>query len=264
MQAELVSKNHTLQRRIVSSEKTVNETGKCREELEEKLSQATKEVNRVQNCLKSLEEAHEATCKKLRSDLAQSKAESTKQLTSLRQLNTEEQEKSKALQHRCAEMQQHAMSRISELAKSLEKHDDSAEKLLVAKDEIIQLENAVTYLQDERLQVNRDHDAECQRLQHAIESLHHEIGLRTIETNEMSKAYDVERKKTEQLQNNSVSIEASLKQMEQKCQLVEDEKKQSTTLIDNLKREKDTLKCELEKLSNNATQARAEVDEVGT
>lgn len=264
MQAELESKNNKLQRRIVSSEKTMNDAEKCKEELEERLSQTTKEVNRLQNCLRSLEGAHETTCKKLRSDLTQSKAKSSKQLSSLRQLITEEQEKSKTLQQRCSEIQQHAMKHINELAKSLENHDDSAEKLLIAKDEIIQLENAVTHLQDEKLQINRDHDAECHRLQHAIESLHHEIGLRTIEANEITKAYDAERTKTKQLQNNLVSSEASLKKMEQKCQLLEEEKRKLSTVIDDLKREKDSFKSKLETLSNNATQARAEVDEVST
>lgn len=264
-QAKLGSKSKILENRLESNEKVISEAAICRKELEEKLKIAMKEVDRLGN----YKETHEVEIAKLRDDASKSTAESAKHLSALRLALSEEKEKSKRLEKRCNEINEHTIKRIGELAKSLENHDDSAEKLIIAKDEIIRLENAVTRLQEQQLQTARDHDAECQRLQHAMEACQNEIRLRIIEANEVTKECAVEKSRSKQLQKELISCEASIKKYEQRCQSLEAEKKMLTDLVEDLNNEKQALQIKIEDLSNqtkemkqSASQSRAEANEV--
>lgn len=256
------SANQALERRLAASEKEILEATKGKEKLEEKLDITTKEVKRLQTCLKSAQDTHDVELAQLRCNVDRITAESTKNLSSLRRSLTDEQERSKKLEQRCNDMQERAMKHIGELAKSLEKKDDSAEQQLVARDDIVRLEHTVKRLQESQLQTNRDHDAECHRLAHTIEACHNEIRLRVMEANAVSKELNVEQSRYEQLQKELVSTDVSLKKCEQRCCLLESENK-------NLKIENKSLKNELESLSSQtkemtltATKARTEADKV--
>jgi chromosome segregation ATPase len=267
--AKLESKNQILEKRLGSNEKLIADATKVKNELEEKLKYSNKELDRLRSCLALLEESREAETKKLRSETAQSTADLTKQLSSVRLLLTEEQERSKRLNTRIAEIQQSAMNQINELAKGLENHDNYNEKYMVAKDEILRLENLVEALQEDKLQSTRDHDAECHRLQHAIESCHHEVRLRTMEANEVTKECAIEKLRAEKLHKDLLSMNGSLKSCEQKCLLLEQEKKKLSDSIEHYKQQKASLEHKLEVLSNemneikqSAVRTRAEVDDV--
>ena len=267
--AKLESGSQILQRRIASSEKIISDFTQEKEELNEKLAHATGENNRLQIRLETMKEDYEKEINVLRSDLALSISESTDKLAGLRLVLTDEQEKAKRLEQRCIEVQQHAKQRINELAEELEKQDNTTEELIVAKDEVVRLKHALTSLQEEKLQNSRDHDAECHRLQHAIESLHHEIRLKAIEANEVSKVIDGETKKSAELSKTLMCNSASLKRSEQNCKLLKDENQKLSSMIEDTKRENESLKREFEALANQtnemeraATQAHTEVNEV--
>jgi chromosome segregation ATPase len=187
----------------------------------------------------------------------------------LRRLLTEEQDKCKKLEQRCCEIQENAEKHINELAKSIGKHDDSAEKLLIAENEIVNLENAVMLLQQEKITLTRDNDAEVQKLHHAIEACHNEIRLRVIEANEISKECAMEKSRTESLQGDLLSSEASVKKCEQNYQLLEQEKHKLSVMIEDLKLAKESAERKFDELSKEtaetkrtASKARAEADEV--
>ena len=161
------------------------------------------------------------------------------------------------------------MKQIGELAKSLERKDDSLEQLVVARDEIVRLEHAVTHLQERELQTKRDHEAECHRLQHCIEACHNEIRLRVMESSAATKELETEQTRYEQLQKDVMSKDVSLKKWEQRCCLLESEKKKVEESIQNLKMKINTLQQQVESLSSQtkemkqtASQARAEADKV--
>ena len=267
--AKLESGSQSLQRRIASSEKIIADFTDDKKELEEKLANATGENNRLQTRLEAMNQAYEKEINKVRNDLALSISESTEKLATLRRVLTDEQEKTKKIGQRCAEVQEHAKNRIKELAEEAEKQDNKTEELIVAKDEVLGLKNALNSLQEEKLRSARNHDAECHRLQHAIESLHHEIRLKAIEANEISKTVDGETKKAAELSKTLMSSSASLKRSEQNCKLLEGENQKLSSMIEDMKHENESLKRELEALANGtndmkqaASQARKEVNEV--
>lgn len=245
---KIESKNRILECRLATNEKTINDTSKHTLELEEKLDWMSKEQNRLQSCLALKEAANDAEVNKFRNESIQSKAELTKQLSAVKVLLVEEQEKSKRLEQRCVETHEHALNQIMELSKGLEKRDDCAVKLIIAEDTITKLENVVTVYHDDKLQANRDHDAECQRLQHAIETCHQELSLAVMERREFMKICDAEKARSEQLQKDLVLCEASLKRCEEKCQLLEGEKSKLSTLVEEHLCQKETLQHELQLL----------------
>jgi chromosome segregation ATPase len=251
------------------TEKLITEITRNKEELEIRVKVADKEIQRLQTSLEAVEEAHNSELNKLRTETAHFTAESAKDLSMVRLLLSEEQEKCKKLEQRCGEIQEHAKRHISELAKSLERHDDSAEKLLIANNEIVNLENAVMLLQQQKITSTRDNDAECHRLQHALEACHNEIRLRMIEANEITKECTMEKSRAEQLRKDLLVSNASLKKCEQNYQLLDQEKKKLSDIIDDLKLEKESVLQKFNDLSKEtvemkqlASKARAEADEV--
>ena len=259
---KLDSKISALERRLLSNEKTLSDAERCKTLLDEKLNHANKDLARLQTCLQTTKETHMLEIKKLQHDMGQSLADTNKRLSQFKLLLAEEQEKSKKLDLRCSELHDDAMKHINELALSLEKHDDCSDELLVAKDEICRLENTLTNLQDEKLQISRDHDAECHRLHHAIESCHHEIRMKTIESNQAAKEYDIEKERAGQFQKDWIQSESSRRKYEQKCQLLDEEKRKLVALTKDLNQNKALLESELKDMKQNLTQTRAEADEV--
>jgi chromosome segregation ATPase len=266
---KIESNSQALNRRLALTEKLITEITRNKEELEIRVKVADKEIQRLQTSLEAVEGAHYSELNKLRTETAHFTAKSAKDLSMARLILSEEQEKCKKLEQRCGEIQEHAKRHISELAKSLERHDDSAEKLLIANNEIVNLENAVMLLQQQKITSTRDNDAECHRLQHALEACHNEIRLRMIEANEITKECTMEKSRAEQLRKDLLVSNASLKKCEQNYQLLDQEKKKLSDIIDDLKLEKESVLQKFNDLSKEtvemkqlASKARAEADEV--
>ncbi|KAL7519953.1 hypothetical protein ACHAWX_004711 [Stephanocyclus meneghinianus] len=268
--AKLESNNQILERRLLTNGKIINDNATIKAELEEKLDGALKEVNRLQLCLKTSEENHESETKKLRNEVQQSHAESKKQLATLKIQLVEEQERSRILEQRCSETHEHAIKHINQLAIDLDqkRSNDCTEKLLIAQDHIVKLENTITLLQNDKIQASRDHDAECHRLQHAIETCHQELSLAVIERREAMQTSEAEKTRAEQFQRDLVTSEASLKKCEHKCQLLEEEKSRLLALGEDRQHQNESLSHELRVLSDktkeieeSASKARLEADE---
>ena len=117
--------------------------------------------------MKQSEETYKQKTDQLRHEFAQTEMELKKQLALANTSLVEEQAKTKDLERRCIETQEHAMKQISNLAKDLKTDDDSREKLLVAQDQIIMLDNRIMDLQSEMKQLVNNHQAQVQRLEHA-------------------------------------------------------------------------------------------------
>jgi chromosome segregation ATPase len=268
---KLESNNQILERRILTNGKIFNDNVAIKAELEEKLDDAVKEVNRLQSCLKTSEENHESETKKLRNEILQSHTESKKQLATLKMQLVGEQERAKVLEQRCSETHEHAMKHINQLANDLDqkRDNDCTEKLLIAQDQIVKLENTITLLQNDKIQASRDHDAECHRLQHAIETCHQELSLALIERREAMQTSEAEKARAEQLQRDLATSEVSLKKCEHKCQLLEEEKSRLLALSEDRQHQNESLSNELRVLSEktkesqeSSSKARLEADEV--
>eukprot|EP00804_Cyclotella_cryptica_P026550 CCRYP_015397-RB/>CCRYP_015397-RB protein AED:0.04 eAED:0.04 QI:1097/1/1/1/0.75/0.8/5/65/564 len=244
--------NQILEKRLSTSGKIMNDNAKIKAELEEKIDCATKEVNRLQSCLKTLEESHESETKRFRNEVRQSNTESKKQLSSFKMLLLEEQEKTKTLEQRCSEMHEHAIMHINQLAKDLDKtqKNDCTEKLLIAHDQIVKLENTITLLQNDIMQASLDHDAQCHRLQHAIETCHQELNLTLMERKETMQTLEAEKAQSEQFQRDLVTCQASLTKFEHKCKVLEEENSRLSALAEDHQYRNESLSRELRVLSD--------------
>ena len=205
--------------------------------------------------MKQNEETYKQKTDKLRHEFAQTEMELKKQLTSANTSLVEEQAKTKDLERRCIETQEHAMKQISNLAKDLKSDDDSREKLLVAQDQIIMLDNRIMDLQSEMKQLVNNHQAQVQRLEHACESCHKDLNLVLLNMEQSEKNVASEKARTTQLQNELGEAEQSLQQLESRYQLLIDEKTKLAQTIEDLNYEKTSLeakvKCTLEQAEGN-------------
>ena len=219
-------------------------------EFEESVKNTTRELTNLKATLKQNEETYKQKIDQLCLDFAQNEMEIKKQLTLANTSLVEEQAKAKDLQRRCSETQEHAMKQISNLAKDLKTDDDSREKLLVAQNQIIMLDNTITDLQSEMKQLVNNHQAQAQRLEHACESCHKDLNLVLLNMEQSEKNGAAERARSTQLQNELGEAEQSLQQLESKYQLLIDEKTKLSQTIEDLNYEKTSLeskvKCTLE------------------
>ena len=205
--------------------------------------------------MKQNEETYKQETDQLRHEFAQTEMELKKQLALANTSLVEEQAKTKDLERRCIETQEHAMKQISNLAKDLKSEDGSREKLLVAQDKIIMLDNRIMDLQSEMKQLVNNHQAQVLRLEHACESCHKDLNLVLLNMEQSEKNVASEKARTTQLQNELGEAEQSLQQLESKYQLLIDEKTKLSQTIEDLNYEKMSLeakvKCTLEQAEGN-------------
>ncbi len=234
---------------MAATEKELAETNNLKNDLEEEVDCTNQELHRLRDALKS--DANERQkelelARKMHSDI---ETELKQQLSKVKAMLNEEQLKSKDLESRIVEAQENASRRIDELVKDLDKTDDFNESHLVARNQIAKLEIAVANLQDEKKQYFLDSQAEIARLKHACESCHNEANIAIVEKTDLQKTLEVEKTRSEQLRRDLEESERSIIKLEEKYQLISDEKK---TLVRNLE-DTETEKKSLEKRVNVLT-----------
>jgi len=228
--AKMNSTQQSLERRIQVAKKELSQAISSKAELEGKWKQSIKELDYLRDAFGEKDDAYKQEVEKLRRFLQQNESQLTKQLSSTKALMVEEQAKTKNLERRCLETQDHAMKQIADLAKSLSGDaDDSSDKLLTAQDRIASLENKCSNLKNELNFTTQTHKAEFQRLQHACESCHKDLNLVLLEKNENERIFAAERVK--------------LKDTEERCQSSIHEKTRLSRKIEDLTNEMELLKA---------------------
>jgi hypothetical protein len=240
---ECNSKYELLQRKVLVAENEVVAVTKLKEELMIAMDHTNKELSCLQDILKSKEEQFTKAEDKLRHDMKQSEMEWKRQLSSLKSSSIDEQDKTKKLQHHCDEIQEHAMKHIQELANDLHQKDDTEQNLLIAQDTIVRLENQISSLQTEIKHIQRSHQTECTRFEHAIETCHQDMNLTVIEKTETYKEYKVELVKVENLQKELDECRRTLVKLDE-------EKSRMSHWLEDVKAENKALTCK----ANNAMQ----------
>lgn len=242
--------------------------------MEESVDYANKELCRLRDTISANSKESKIEIQTLRKNISISETEWKHQLSTLKAVLMKEQSKSKELERRLLETQDHAMKQIQELANDLNNTDDSKEQLLYAQGKIVKLENATATFQEEKNQILLNHQAETQRLKHACESYHRENHLALLEKNEMEKEYNAERAKSEQSQKELEKIERALLKVEEKYQLLMDEKmklvhrsedlelanktleQQKTSIFEGMRVLKEEFQALKEKAANDQTKAK--------
>lgn len=212
-------------------------------------------LEQLQETLTNKEESFKQRIDQLTTERAQSKSGYKKQLDSTNILLSEEQTKSKELERQCLATQEHAMQQIASLAKDLKPKDDSKEMLLVvAQDQIIRLDNTIANLQMEKNNSLLNHEAEVQRLEHAIESCHKDLNLCLIDKAAAEKCNAVERTKAIQFQKDLGLVNESLQKVNNKYQLLVDEQIKLSQQINTLSEENASMEnkamCKLAKATS--------------
>lgn len=240
---ECNSKCELFQRKVLVAENEVIAVTKLKEELMIAMGHTNKELSCLKDLLKSKEEQFTKAEDKLRHDMKQSEMEWKRQLSSLKSSLIDEQDKTKELQHHCDEIQELAMKHIQELANDLHQKDDTKQNLLIAQDTIVRLENQISSLQTEIKHIQRSHQTECTRFEHAIETCHQDMNLTVIEKTETYKEYKVELVKVENLQKELDECRRTLVKLDE-------EKSRMSHRLEDVKAENKALTCK----ANNAMQ----------
>ena len=228
--AKIEVNNRTLERRTQAAKKEVSQAISSKAELEDSLKCTNKELDRLRDTLAAKEEWCKNEAEQLAEKFRHSQSQFKKQLAATNAMLVEEQAKTKDIEHRCLESQEHALKQIADLSRDL-KRDDNSDKLLTAQDQIIKFENTCSNLQNEVRQLLHSHQAEVQRLQHACESCHNDLNLVLLEKNENEKMAASERMKLSQ----------KIEDLEESERLLLDEKMKLSRKIEDMKAENNSL-----------------------
>ena len=242
------SKCKTLERKLLATEEQLGCVKKQAADVEESLNRRSKDLSRLQETWRGKEDGYKQDTEKRQAESAKAKSELKKQLAASKVALAEEQTKAKQLKGRCLTTQDHAMKQVDKLAKELDREDHS-EKLIIARDQIVKLENTCLNLQNEIKQSAGKHQAEIQRFKHACESTHKDLSLVLFERKESDKIINTEKVKRDQLRKEFEASERSLLKLEE-------QKMKLTQKLEDLERSLKTTMTEADVLKEQASKAK--------
>ena len=242
------SKCKTLERKLLATEEQLGCVKKQAADVEESLNRRNKDLSRLQETWRGKEDGYKQDTEKRQAESAKAKSELKKQLAASKVALAEEQTKAKQLKGRCLTTQDHAMKQVDKLAKELDREDHS-EKLIIARDQIVKLENTCLNLQNEIKQSAGKHQAEIQRLEHACESTHKDLSLVLFERKESDKIVNTEKLKRDHLRKEFEASERSLLKLEE-------QKMKLTQKLEDLERSLKTTMTEADVLKEQASKAK--------
>jgi chromosome segregation ATPase len=234
------------------AERDVKERVAATKVLEEALESNKTEVNRLKDTLAAMKAEHEEEVKHLRQGIMQIEHELRAQLSQAQQLLAEEQTKSAKAEMRYKEAHESHIQSIKQLGSEFEGNtDDTKEKLLVAQDNIRQLENKLSNLEGEKLQLVQNGEAEMQRLKHALESCHKDLGLALMQKEETAKMVEVMTTNTSQQSKQLEECKRAAMKADEQCQLIGNEKVMMQRKIDELVLEKKEFEQRMQIVTDN-------------
>lgn len=249
------------QERILIAERDAKESVIITQGLEESLESNKTDVARLKDALAVKKAEYEQEVKQLRQCIMQTEHELRAQLSQAQQLLADEQTKSAKAESRYKEAHECYIQSIKNLAREYEGNsDDTKEILLLAQDNIRQLENKLTNLEGEKVQLVQNHTAEMQRLKHAVESCHKDLNLVLLQKEEVSKMVEAMSTKASQQTNQLEECERAVMKADGKCQLTEKEKVMMQRKVDELMLEKKELEQRMQIVSDSMLVAKKEAN----
>lgn len=220
--------------------------------LEEALEGNKADNIRLKDTLASEKADHEEEVKHLRQTIMQTEHELRAQLSQLQKLLADEQTKSAKAEMRYNEAHESHIQSIKDLGREFEGNtDDTKEKLLVAQDNIRQLENKLSNLEGEKIQLDQNHKAEMQRLKHALESCHKDLGLALMQKEEATKMVEVMTTNTSQQTKQLEECKRAAMKADEQCQLIGNEKVIMQRKVDELMLEKKAFEQRMQIVTDN-------------
>ena len=247
----------TLQERILIAERDEKESAAVIKGLEESMESSKNDSTRLKDTLAAKKAEHEGEVKQLRQSMMQTEHKLRAQLSQAQQMLADEQTKSAKAEIHYKEAHESHIQSIKQLAREFEgSSDDTKEKLLVAEDNIRQLENKLSNLEGEKVQLVHNHQAEMQRLQHACESCHKDLNLVLLQKEEASKMCEAMRTKMSQQTKQLEECERAEMKADEQCQLLENEKAMMQRKVDELILENKALEQRMQIVSDSVLEAK--------
>ena len=229
--------------------------------LEEALEGNKADNIRLKDALVAEKAEHEEEVTHLRQAIMQTEHELRAQLSQAQQLLADEQTKSTKAEMRYKEAHESHIQSIKQLGSEFEgNNDDTKEKLLVAQDNIRQLENKLSNLEGEKLQLVQNHAAEMQRLKHALESCHKDLGLALMQKEEATKMVEVMTTNTSQQTKQLEECKRAALNADEQCQLIGNEKVMMQRKVDELMLEKKEFEQRMQIVTGNMVAAKKEAN----
>lgn len=251
----------TLQERILIAERDAKESVAVTKGLEERLESNTTDIARLKDTLAVKKAEYEEEVKLLRQGMVQTEHELRAQLSQAQQLLADEHTKSTKAEIRYKEAHECHIQSLEQLAREFEgNNDDTKEKLLVAQDNIRQLENKLSNLEGEKVQLIQNHTAEMQRLKHAVESCHKDLNLALLQKEEASKMVEAMSTKATQQTKQLEECERAVMKADEQCQLIENEKGMMQRKVDEMMLEKKELEQRMQIVSDSMLVAKKEAN----
>lgn len=208
----------TLQERLLVAEREVKERASIMKELEETLTSVNDQIDQHKDTLETMKVEHGEELTRLRQSMTRSDQELRVQLSRAQKLLADEEAKSDEVHKR------HIQS-IKQLTKEFEgNNDDTKEKLLAAQDFIRQIENKLSNLEGEKVQLQHNHQTEMQRLKHACESCHNDLNLALLQKEEISKMCETMSLKESHQTTELEELKRTMLQSDEQCELLKNEK----------------------------------------
>eukprot|EP00984_Skeletonema_dohrnii_P027759 scaffold17416_cov72-Skeletonema_dohrnii-CCMP3373.AAC.1 len=249
----------TLQERILIAERDAKESAAVTRGLEESLESARKDAARLKDTLVAKKAEYEEEMKQLQQDIMKSEHKLRAQLTQAQQLLSDEKDKSAKAELHYKEAHESHIQSIKELAKEFEgNRDDTKEKLLEAQDRIRHLENKLSNLEGEKVQLLHNHQADMQRLKHACESCHNDLNLALLQKEEASTMCEAMSSKASQQTKQLEEYELAVMKADEHCQLLENEKLMMQRKVDELNLENKALEQRMQIILDSMLAAKKE------
>ena len=214
--ANYKAKVSTLEQQIQEFKTEALQLSTFKDELEDSLSKSSAQLVHLQESLITKEKEHKQNTTQWKEQLANAEVDSKKEITCLKQQLNEEQTKVKDLERQCIQTQEHALQQVAKLAEDLKPDERCKEELLIAKDQILRLDNTISSLQQDMKQQLLDHQTELHKLEHAIESCHQDLNLCLIEKTNAEKSATSQQTKATNFQKQLEETESSLASTENK------------------------------------------------
>ena len=259
--AKYEAMSETLQERALVAEREARESAAVTKGFEESLGSARKDVARLKDTIVAKKAEHDEVVKQLRQAKMQCDRELRAHLSQAQELFADEQAKTTKAELRYKEAHESRFQNIKQITNEFEGNsDDTKKQLLVAQDRIRRIENKLSNLEGEKVQLLHNHQAEMQRLKHACESCHKDLNLVLLQKEEAETMCEAMSSEASQQTKQLEEYERATMKADEQCKLSESEELMMRRKVDELELDNKALEQRMQIFSDRIIEATKEAD----
>jgi len=153
--------------------------------------------------------------------MTRSEHEQTSRLAQAQTLVTDEKAKTAKAELLHKQAQESHIQIVKQIVKEIEgNRDDTKERLLIAQDRIRKIENKLSDLESEKVQLIHNANADIQRLQHACESCHNDLNMVMLQKEEVEKMCEITCSRASQQTKELEEYERAMMKADEQYQLL--------------------------------------------